>query len=645
MTADPNSRRAGWQSLLGELVNTDRTAITAALHSFIPDASSDQHAAWDRSLQILTTDGEKIIREHPVAADHGTVLEYLLPREGGRRPDIILLQDAAILVVEFKNTSRFHLGDVDQVAAYARDLREYHSGCRDFPVIPILLYCGAGPRLETAGVTITTPDDFCRLVLALARKHAVSPPRIQLNAWMQGRYEPLPGIVAAARLLFQRQPLPFIRRARSYGIPQTVEHVLAVYEQSRAERRNHLVLLTGVPGAGKTLVGLQVVHSEQLLRHLPVDQKHLNPASFLSGNGPLVAVLQDALKSKAFVQDMHRFIREHAISRKEEPPHERLLVFDEAQRAWTGPKVKDFYKRRNLHEMRSEPQMLVDIADRFSDGCIILALIGSGQEIHTGEESGIQGWLDAVARSDQRDRWSIHTPAYLDKEYDFRKVQRIADDRLSLDSTIRSHAAAGLHAWVNGVLAESPLQKDDLTRGASSLLAASYPVLLTRDLDWAKSYARARFEGEPLRRYGLLASSKARNLQPYGVDNLYDRFFPTAKWFNAPPNDPKSCCRLDKPAQEFHCQGLELDLPIVCWGDDFWWDNGWHMRKTRSNHLVSDPFLFRQNTYRVLMTRGREGLVIFLPPDGETMDKTAAHLEDCGAMTLETRRSEVREIA
>jgi len=136
------------------------------------------------------------------------------------------------------------------------------------------------------------------------------------------------------------------------------------------------------------------------------------------------------------------------------------------------------------------------------------------------------------------------------------------------------------------------------------------------------------------------------------VDTRYDRFFPTSKWFNAPPDDPKSCCQLEKPAQEFHCQGLELDLPIVCWGDDFWWTDeadghakGWNMRRPRPNPLVNDPFAFRKNTYRVLLTRGREGLVIYVPPQDGIMDATAARLQRCGAQTLEARRSGTLRVA
>lgn len=652
MGDDKEARRAGWSSTLGELVAAKPGVVVAALREFVADASVEQVAAWDRSVEILQVDGRQVLSADLTTTGHGTVLEYLLPREGGRRPDVILLQDAAVLVIEYKNKERIHVGDIDQVAAYARDLREYHSACHGLPVIPILLHLGTGPRLQTAGVTITTPGDLAGLVCGLAREHVHTPPKVVLAEWLKGRYEPLPGIVDAARLLFRRLPLPFIRRARSLGIPETVNYVLDVFERARRDGRNHLVLLTGVPGAGKTLVGLQVVHSDRLQASLGPAEQNCNPAAFLSGNGPLVAVLQDALHSKAFVQDMHRFIREYAIERTDICPAERLLIFDEAQRAWTAGKVEDFYRKRNLAVKRSEPEMLVSVADRIRGGCVILGLIGSGQEIHTGEECGIEGWLTAIEGSGRRGDWQIHSPPALIGPGFCPTVPREEEVRLNLDTTIRSHAAEHLHTWVNGMLDTPGRPEAELASIGASLLENAFPILLTRDLDWAKEYARARFAGERLRRFGLLASSKAKNLNDCGVDNRYDRFFATAKWFNADPEDPASCCQLLKPAQEFHCQGLELDLPIVCWGDDFWWDEGvdgrgkeWRMRKPRANPLVRDPYAFRKNTYRVLLTRGREGLVIFVPRGSAIMDATAARLERCGAQTIEARREGARRVA
>jgi hypothetical protein len=271
-------------------------------------------------------------------------------------------------------------------------------------------------------------------------------------------------------------------------------------------------MLTGVPGAGKTLVGLQVVHSDKLTAWLPDDKQHLNPASFLSGNGPLVAVLQDALKSRVFVRDMHQFIRQFAIKHQHTFPYERVIIFDEAQRAWTRNKVIDFYSKKGLKAAYSEPEMLIQIAQRMPEGCVVLALIGSGQEIHTGEEAGIQGWLDAVHGAEKKDEWTIHIPPAISRRFVLEGIPSQIADRLDLDVTLRSHAADTLHRWVSGLLDEPFMPEKELTATARSLQEASFPILLTRDLDWAREYARSRFEGETNRRFGLLASSKAKKL-------------------------------------------------------------------------------------------------------------------------------------
>lgn len=633
--------RAAWKSSLADLVTSDSGLVLRLLTSRYQDADAGQLSAWDQSIAIMQNEGRLVIEEHATAAHHGSILEYELPREGGRRPDIILLQDAAVLVVEYKNKSRVHLGDIDQVAAYARDLREYHSECHDVPVVPILLYNGKSNEIKTEGVIVATTSCFNRVVARLAKKYQATPPKLSLNPWLDGVYEPLPGIVDAARLLFERQPLPFIRRAQSAGIPQTVEHIIDLCDQARMQHSRKLILLTGVPGAGKTLVGLQVVHSHKLVEWLPDDRQHLNPASFLSGNGPLVAVLQDALKNRTFVQDMHRYIREYAIQNSSTLPYERVIVFDEAQRAWTAGKVEDFYAKKGINVTQSEPELLIRLAQRIPEGCVILALIGSGQEIHTGEESGIQGWIRAIADSGQPDTWTIHASPFILKKYDLGTISSQPGVNLDLNMTLRTHAAENLHAWVNGLLDDQSLPEGALQDIAMDLRSASYPLIVTRDLAWAKEYVRSRFAGEPNRRYGVLASSKARNLAAFGVDNRYDRFFDTSKWFNAEPNHAKSCCQLEKPAQEFHCQGLELDLPVVCWGDDVWWDDGWKIRRGRANPLVTNPDQFRVNTYRVLLTRGREGLVIFVPPDDPKMDAVAERLIRCGGSTLESRRASI----
>jgi len=471
---------------------------------------------------------------------------------------------------------------------------------------------------------------------------------VDLEQWLRGEYAPLPTLVAAARLLFERQDLPFIRRAQSAGVPQTVERVLQLTEEAAARQQRLLVLLTGVPGAGKTLVGLQVAHSARLDEHVVARdytgrrrRRGGAPSTFLSGNGPLVQVLQNALRDRTFVQDMHRFIRYHGLERQELAPDEHLIVFDEAQRAWSADKIDDFYSkkldRRSVDLSRSEPDMLIEIADRAPGWSAVLALVGGGQEIHTGEEGGMVQWADGVLRSGQRNSWRIVGPPFLRRMFAERGLPYEVDDCLNLNATLRSHAAATYHRWVELVLDEGGRQLDAAAPLARQLRDAGFPIYVTRNLAAARGYLVHRFGGEPMRRYGLLASSKARNLTPYGVDPGFQatRRLKVDRWFNDEPHSELSCCQMRDVITEFQCQGLEVDLPVVCWGDDFYWQDGWVMRPARRQKLVRDPFQLRTNAYRVLMTRGREGLVVWVPPEpADLMDSTARALTVAGAIRV-----------
>jgi hypothetical protein len=284
----------------------------------------------------------------------------------------------------------------------------------------------------------------------------------------------------------------------------------------------------------------------------------------------------------------------------------------------------------DLH--RSEPDLLVEIADRQENWSLVLALVGEGQEIHSGEEAGMVQWAEALRRSSRR--WEVHGPERffgLFSGFDFR-----AEPTLNLDTSLRAQAASDLHLWVSQLLDHGAL---DFAGGvARRLRRDGFPIYVTRDLDGARAYARGRFEGEAQRRFGLVASSKARNLAPYGLatDFQATKKLQIGPWFNAGPESPRSCCRLDSVVTEFQCQGLELDLPIVCWADDFTWaGTRWTTSAgKRRQPLVRDPHRLRLNAYRVLLTRGREGIVVFIPPTA-AMQPTFEALVRSGALPAE----------
>jgi hypothetical protein len=244
-------------------------------------------------------------------------------------------------------------------------------------------------------------------------------------------------LVAAARRVFEHEPLPLIKRAESAGIPELLDSLRALVEEARSTGQRHLVLITGVPGSGKTLVGLQFVH---LSRGIEPE------AVFLSGNDPLVTVLQDALGSKVFVRRMHDFDLEYGIRRRSLPT-QRVFVFDEAQRAWDEGYMR--YKRGIEH---SEPELLVEIGERIPTWAVLVGLVGSGQEIFSGEEAGIEGWRSAILKGSAKN-WAVHVPPALASEFADCRVE--TDDRLALRVSIRARRAQLVHDWVSHLLTGS----------------------------------------------------------------------------------------------------------------------------------------------------------------------------------------------
>lgn len=585
-----------WAGSVEAFLEASEEEILQRLTAFTRDTGGPQLFAWDRSLGVLRRELRCCL---PEAGRFGVVLEFDLPGGGGRRPDLILLENGVVMVVEFKNRVQAEPADIDQILGYVHHLADYHAGCRERTLLPVLVPVGmAGDPFECRGVRVVPPQGLGALVRDLARRGAGR--HADAAAWAAAPYEPLPSLVEAARLLFERQPLPRIRRAEAAGIPEVVGFIEDFLRRGIEERRRRLVFLTGVPGSGKTLVGLQLAYS----RTLGV------PALFLSGNGPLVQVLQYALKSRVFVRDIRSYLREEIRSGRARF-REQVVIFDEAQRAWDRDRVLEKHEGAFVG---SEPELLVRVASRARGGFGLVALVGEGQEIHTGEEGGLGLWIEALRSADG---WDVLGPSHFAAAFRTAGLPYQPSERLNLTFSLRSHRASDTALWA-GLLLEGKLT--EARRVADQLREQGFALYASRNLELLRGYARVRFSDDPARRYGLLASSKFRTSAAWGVRGVRHPYWHYGEWFEAPPGDPLSCCRLESAVSEFGCQGLELDFPIVCWGPDLRWNGRiWEAQVRRSR--ARDPLRLRRNAYRVLLTRGREGLAVFVPPE-ERMDST-----------------------
>lgn len=636
--------RFGWESDFPRFQGTPSQVIRASLRRFLPDASPQQIRAWDSSIPPLQREVREVLAEYGEAQSATAILEYELPLEF-RRPDVIFLVGKAIVVLELKGKLRPTLADLDQASAYARDLRCYHRACENRDVIPILLLTQAQGYLGLeSNVHVTGPDAIDDLISRLA-KPSEGPSVRPEDFLSENAYRPLPTLIQAARELFEKRAIRSIWRASALTDP-AVECISSVIHQAAATRSKRLILLTGVPGSGKTLIGLRIVHSS-FLDDLTIPRENGEkavPAAFLSGNGPLVEVLQYEFKEaggggKAFVRGIKEYIAQYSTSKRPVPP-QHVLVFDEAQRAFDAEQVKEKHASRSgFQSGKSEPEHFIDFAERIPEWCVVLGLIGQGQEIHIGEEAGLGQWRNAIANSRHPSDWTVHLPPGVAEHFSESRLNVEFDSRLNLDDEIRFHQAKDLHAFVESLLSEAPARAiHDL---AFRLEESGYHLRLTRDLSVGREYLQERYSDSPSARFGLLASSKDRDLIRFGIPNDFQstKRVRYGSWYSESETafGRDSCRKLESCVTEFGAQGLELDAALLAWGTDFVrrgnrWTNEL-ARGYRKKARVKNPFQLRKNSYRVLLTRSRDGVVVFVPPLSD-LDETYAYLLGSGFKTL-----------
>ena len=579
-------------------------------------------------------------REIASLSDGWVGLEFAIPRMG-RRVDAIVLLKGVIFVIEFKiGATDFDAGAVDQAIDYCLDLKNFHEGSHTRPLVPIVI---ATKAVSRPGQLPLWPDDVAKPILtngeglesAMLMEAARFSTRDDLDAamWMASGYKPTPTIIEAAQALYSNHHVEEITRsdAGRKNLSRTTDRLSEVIADAKREGRKIICFVTGVPGAGKTLAGLNLA-----VRYANREGER---AVFLSGNDPLVEVLREALardevhrlraagrkvraeecrrKVKSFIQNVHHF--RDANLTTQDAPFERIAVFDEAQRAWNAKQLSDFMARKKgLTDFdQSEPGFLIDVFARHKGWCAIICLVGGGQEINAGE-AGLPEWFSAIA-ANHRDwtayvsdrleseeyRWGRNLPALL-QNADY----KIEPD-LHLAVAIRSFCAENLSAFVNAIISGDLPAARNLHRDIKNV----YPILLTRDLNVAKAWLRERARGSE--RCGLVAYSGASRLKPDGV-NVHEKIdAPT--WFLNDKSDVRSSFYLEDPATEFDIQGLELDWVGVCWEANLRrHGNQWahyHFRGTQWQ-VVRDSVrqTYLANAYRVLLTRARQGMVIYVPP-------------------------------
>lgn len=625
----------GWASDLSFFSATSLEEIVNSLSAFVSDATPEQIRAWQHSIPPLKARGAELLKIEPKSVQYGAILEYLMP-DGPKRADVVLLVSGAVLVLELKGDGNWQPEYVEQAADYARRLFWYHSLCGSANVrvhTVLVSYGRKGDEIFEEWLTRTNMESLLDVVRRFDHPKESTP--IQIASFIAPQVcQPSLSLVQAARRFFADHALPHVKRIDEIT-SAAVERIIAEIRRTHTARRRTLILLSGVPGAGKTYVGLKIAHEpflDDLAEPMSSGEKPTAPAIFLSGNGPLVEVLQYEFKragggGRVFVRGVRDFVERYSKKRSPAPPH-HVLIFDEAQRAWDAERVKSHHKDM---EACSEPAAFIRFAEKIPGWSVVIGLIGEGQEIHSGEEAGIGQWADAVRGNSA---WQVVGPERYSGVFATSGVPYTTRKELHLATSVRFNFAAGLSDWAAGVVIDNPAS-NELATIAKTLKAQGYQLRVTRSLGRAKDFLWAKYKDLPESRFGILMSSRDRDLAEHGIEQ--NRFFRAGPWYADPESSPSSCRRLQEPATEFAAQGLELDYVLLVWGGDFVlrdrkWDNS--QAKKYRDKSVKDPLQLRRNAYRVLLTRGREGVVICLPSGIPILDETFSFLVDVGCDVL-----------
>ena len=623
--------RAYYGKSITDFIQEDDLNILGTLaknHGYQTLEKSQQNA-WERQITILKSQ---------LAELTGYIyFEFSIPRMGKRVDNIVILGDK-IFLLEFKiGSEQYDKHAIDQVIDYALDLRNFHEGSHYANLIPILI-AEKAPILEN---NFQTAQNLDQAILLNAQnlneffKPYDSSSLMDVLAWEQSPYKPTPTIIEAAQALYQNHDVAEITRsdAGAKNLSATANCISNIIEQAKQGNKKAICFVTGVPGAGKTLAGLNIANQ----RLKVAENEH---AVFLSGNGPLVQVLQEALarnraiknkikketalkETRAFIQNIHHFRDEYL--KNSQAPTEKVVVFDEAQRAWNQHQTRKFMsqKRGRPNFNQSEPEFLIEVMTRHQDWCVIVCLLGGGQEINTGE-AGLIAWMQALQAS--YPDWQVHYSNLIVNQDNYLQDTAIKNwlsttgveqNHLHLATSVRSFRSEKVSAWVHALL--------DMDEQAKSLwkeIQSNYPIVLTRDLQKAKAWVKAQAKGSE--RYGLVASSGARRLKALGVHVKSE--INVANWFLNPKYDVRSSYFLEDVATEFDVQGLELDWVCLAWGENFYYQgNQWYYQSFKGckwqNINKEEDKQFTQNAYRVLLTRARQGMVIWIP-EGSENDNT-----------------------
>jgi hypothetical protein len=625
--------------------DTIQNFISSTSNEILGELSRNSQFAVDVTQKDAWLEEIRILKEVLIEFKGSIYFEYSIPRMG-RRIDVVLIIKNVIFILEFKVGERDFLAyALDQVWDYALDLKNFHETSHEPIIAPILIATNAHesdfsvsttPHNDNLLFPIKSNERQLKEIIESVLKFADGE-IINSSEWSNGRYSPTPTIIEAAMSLYNNHSVADISRndAEAINLTKTSEAISQIIQDSKTKNEKAICFLTGVPGAGKTLVGLDIATKQ-------LSEKHHNKSVFLSGNGPLVAILREALtrdkvkrekeignrirksdvfgEVKMFIQNVHNYRDEYIIDKG--APYDHIAIFDEAQRAWNVEQTSVFMKVKKKQEgfNQSEPEFLISCLNRHTDWAVVICLVGGGQEINKGE-AGISEWINSLNRSFKD--WKVYISNELtDSEYAaghslelLAKHNNIIKKKdLHLSVSMRSFRAENLSSLVKNIIDINIVE----AQKNYEILKNKYPIVISRDLTKAKKWLKTMSRGSE--RYGIVASSQAYRLKPLGID-VRVQINPIL-WFLNGKEDVRSSYYLEDVATEFDIQGLELDWTCVTWNGDLrmtksGWDYNSFVGSKWQKINKEERKQYLKNAYRVLLTRARQGMVIVVPAGDE----------------------------
>ncbi|MES2520224.1 MAG: DUF2075 domain-containing protein [Bacteroidota bacterium] len=630
--------RSYYSNSISYFLNDDGDKILGQLirnHSFATE--NLQRNAWIKQIEILKI-ALSLFKKGQI------YFEFSIPRMG-KRVDNILIIDEFLFVLEFKvGDKEYQKHSIDQTVDYCLDLQNFHEASHYEKIVPVLISTKASfveNKFEVNNNLFeplkANQDNIAQIinqVLSLSQGG-----KINSILWENSIYKPTPTIIEASQALYRGHSVSEISRsdAGAINLSKTTQCINYIIEKSKNISFKSICFLTGVPGAGKTLAGLNIANE----RRKAHEEEN---AVFLSGNGPLVYVLREALvrdevqhskekgesitkkqsaiKANAFIQNIHHFRDDNLITNR--APNEKVVVFDEAQRAWTKEKAVSFMKSKGKEFDMSEPEFLIDVMNRHKNYCTIICLVGGGQEINTGE-AGLSEWI--IALKNHYPDWNIYYSSLITEDNNYLNDETLkawlkengnAENELHLSVSVRSFRSEKISSFVHQVIDGNASQAKSIFLEINKL----FPIYLTRDFSTAKKWLRKNAKGTE--RIGIVGSSGGRRLRPLGIDVKNE--ITAEDWFLNDASDVRSSNYLELVATEFDIQGLEIDYVCLAWDINFFFSSDkWNYQNFAGtnwkaiNSEIDKSYL--RNAYRVLMTRARQGLIIFIPY-GDDSDRT-----------------------